>query len=163
MTQTRVSQISTDPSQAGLSFAFPPWPLHLSVLAASHIDSTCFRYPQMSHGIILEHAFEFVTSGLACPSSQQNWISKASPSPATSPHASSLASHLGREKYAICSKKNWKASGPPLKSSSNHASRVLTVSPWLRLRKYSFPSTPIVWFFLLMDFDSFIPFFEAGY
>lgn len=105
----------------------------------------------------------FVTSGPACPSSQQNWISKASPSPASSPHASSLASHLGREKYAICSKKPWEASGPPLKSSSNHASHVLTVSPWPRLRTYSFPSTPIVRVFLLMDFDSFIPFFEAGY
>lgn len=149
MTQTRVSQISIDPSQSGLSFAFPPWPLHLSVFAASHTDGTCFRYPQMSDGIILEHAFEFVTSGLACPSSQQKWISKASPSPASAPHTSSLASHLGREKYAICSKKHWKASGPPLQSSSNHASHGLIVSPWLRLRKYSFPSTPMVRFFLL--------------
>ena len=35
--------------------------------------------------------------------------------------------------------------------------------PWLKVRKYSFPSTPFVLFFLLMDFDSFIPFFKAGY
>ena len=40
---------------------------------------------------------------------------------------------------------------------------ILWLWPWVKLRKYSFPSTPFVLFFPLMDFDGVISFFKADY
>lgn len=131
-------------------------PVSIFAFTTSAICGFCYSQP--SQGIVLESVLTQVFR-----SSQQTWIAKAPPSPASLPHSSSSSSHLGQGQYIICSKKQRKVSGPPLKTSSDRVLAIFLLWPWLKLRKYSFPSTPFVLFFPLMDFDSFIPFFKAGY
>lgn len=145
--QVRVFPFRTDPSQSGLSFTCPPWP-HICICVCNS-----FCYSQPSHGIDFG-----VCSGLSKLRTELNFQGATLLSFIL--HLQLLIKGRANRQYAQRSKGKFWA------NLLKVALTVLTIFlpwPWLKVRKYSFPSTPFVLFFLLMDFDSFIPFFKAGY
>ena len=144
--QVRVFPFRTDPSQSGLSFTCPPWP-HICICVCNSL--LLFSAKSRHFG---------VCSGLSKLRTKLNF--QGSTLLSFILHLQLLIKGRANRQYAQRSKGKFWA------KLLKVALTVLTIFlpwPWLKVRKYSFPSTPFVLFFLLMDFDSFIPFFKAGY
>lgn len=136
--------------------------IYASVLfAIPALGGACLCDPWPRKGIDGERALEFLTAGqgLSKITAERNFQAPPPPQLLCPILRLHKASRLGQKPTYKMLSKQWKVS---LTRSSDHTSHILA-AVLANAEKILFPSTLLVFFFLLMDCDSFIPFFKAGY